>query len=371
MWTKVKFSEVIESPPKISLKKGDLFSFIPMETVNPSQKHVIPKESKVYTGGGAKFGEGDTILARITPCLENGKIAKVKNLQNGVGFGSTEYLVFRAKKDLLDPDFLFYLAISPQIKETAIKSMIGSSGRQRARKEVIDDLMISIPSYTKQVKIGSILSAYDNLIENNRRRIQLLEQAAHLIYKEWFIRFRFPGHKKSKIIDGLPEGWLQTTLGEVITLKYGKALKAERRQDGFIPVYGSSGIVGFHNQPLVKGRGIIVGRKGNVGSVYWSESDFYPIDTVYFIDSSLCNRYIFYSLKQMTFQSSDTAVPGLNRDYAHRKKLILPPTSLINNFQDSTQGLFDQITTLHKQNSKLTEARNLLLPKLINGEITV
>lgn len=370
-WKQVKFSELVESPPKVTLRKGEKFSFIPMELIIPAQKYVVPIDNKTFTGGGAKFGEGDVIFARITPCLENGKIAKVKGLENGLGFGSTEYLVFRARKNLLDADFLYYLVISPQIREVAIKSMTGSSGRQRAKKEAIDELAILVPSYEKQVKIAAILSTYDDLIENNLSRIQLLEQAARLIYEEWFIRFRFPGHEQMQIIDGLPEGWKKKQLGEIITLKYGKALKAEDRFDGKIPVYGSSGIVGYHNQAIVKGPSIIVGRKGNVGSIYWSQSDFYPIDTVYYIDASHANRFLYYSLKNLVFHSSDSAVPGLNRDYAHRQPLIYPQESIIYHFEEMTKILFEQILHLENYNQKLTQARDLLLPKLMNGEIQV
>lgn len=278
----------------------------------------------------------------------------------------TTYYVQIKDKTNTNIKFIYYLLKTLNLKSLNTDAAVPGLNRNNA-------LRIPIKKLPKQLqeKIISFLSPYDDLIENNSRRIQLLEQAAHLIYEEWFIRFRFPGHKEIKIMNGLPENWIRTTLGEVLTLRYGKALKAEERHDGFIQVYGSSGVVGLHNQPLVKGPGIILGRKGNVGSVYWSENDFYPIDTVYYIDSSCCNRYIFYCLKQMTFQSNDTAVPGLNRDYAHHKEINLPLKSIILKFQDTTKVLFDQISVLQKQNYKLTEARDLLIPKLISGEIVL
>lgn len=280
-------------------------------------------------------------------------------------------MILRPKRDILDSAFLSYYLTSPRM-QSILLSLAGSGGTRKAlTKAMLERLLIPSLTLEEQRKIASMLSTCDELIENNRRRIQLLEQTAWLIYEEWFIRFRFPGHEKVRIVDGLPEGWKKKQLGEIITLKYGKALKAEDRFDGKIPVYGSSGIVGYHNQAIVKGPSIIVGRKGNVGSIYWSQLDFYPIDTVYYIDTSHANRFLYYSLKNLVFHSSDSAVPGLNRDYAHRQSLIYPQESIIYHFEEITKILFEQILHLENYNQKLTQARDLLLPKLMNGEIQV
>jgi type I restriction enzyme S subunit len=224
---------------------------------------------------------------------------------------------------------------------------------------------------SEQAAIASILSAYDNLIENNRRRIQLLEQAARLLYKEWFVRLRFPGHEHTKIINGIPEGWEKKPLGDVAPLKYGRALKNEDRISGPFPVYGSSGIIGTHTKPLVSGPTIIVGRKGNVGSVYWSPDDCHPIDTVYFIDSERCSFFLYYSLQQMNFISTDVAVPGLNRDFAHSRSILVADQKILRFFEDTVLPLHQQMELLKKQASALAQARDLLLPRLMNGEISV
>lgn len=163
----------------------------------------------------------------------------------------------------------------------------------------------------------------------------------------------------------------EKTLGEVAPFNYGKSLTAENRIGGNIPVYASSGIVGTHNQPLVKGNGIIIGRKGNVGSIYWVAKDYFPIDTVYYIKSDDANLYLYYVLKNMSFLNSDVAVPGLNRDYAHRKTILIPDKKLYTQFIESAYTLHNQIETLHSYNDKLAQARDLLLPKLMNGEVAV
>ena len=139
-WERINFSEIVDFPPKISLDKGELYDNIPMAVVEGRIKYVQEINKKIYTGGGAKFANGDTIFARITPCLENGKIAKIKGLEKKVGFGSTEFFVFRAKKNVSDPDFVYYLAKSEIIRQPAIKSMTGASGRQRAEKELLKTL---------------------------------------------------------------------------------------------------------------------------------------------------------------------------------------------------------------------------------------
>jgi type I restriction enzyme S subunit len=222
-----------------------------------------------------------------------------------------------------------------------------------------------------QKKIEELISPYDDLIENNRRRIQLLEESARLLYKEWFVHLRFPGHEHVKVVDGVPEGWTKEPLREVLTLNYGKALKSENRVPGLFPVYGSSGIVGQHNKALVEGSAIVLGRKGNVGSVYWVSSDFYPIDTVYFIKREQANLYLYFALQFTQFINTDVAVPGLNRDMAYSREILLPENSILNRFLDEVTPLQQQIEKLGDYNKKLGQARDLLLPKLMSGEIVV
>jgi type I restriction enzyme S subunit len=198
-----------------------------------------------------------------------------------------------------------------------------------------------------------------------------LEQAARLLYREWFVHLRFPGHEGVKIKDGVPEGWEKKPLGEIGKLNYGKGLKADNRIPGPFPVYGSSGVIGTHEKALVKGPGIIIGRKGNVGSVYWSDSDYYPIDTVYFIDSSSSSYYLYYALLYTQFINTDVAVPGLNRDFAHSCEIFLPDATILGLFEESVTPIHNQISKLRKYNKTLERARDLLLPRLMSGEIAI
>ena len=172
-------------------------------------------------------------------------------------------------------------------------------------------------------------------------------------------------------MNGVPERWQEKTLRKVATLNYGKALKDSTRIPGDVPVYGSSGIVGRHNKALVAGPGIILGRKGNVGSVRWSHSDFFPIDTVYFIASDQSNFHLYLTLQHMQFMSTDVAVPGLNRDFAYSRLVLRPSSTIAQRFEDEVTPIFFQIQKLTDWNGNLAKARDLLLPRLMNGSLTV
>jgi type I restriction enzyme S subunit len=272
---------------------------------------------------------------------------------------------------VLNKRFLYYLFNTRTVRDQINGSATGTKVRHTAPERIYRVNVIVPSDVSEQKRIASTLSAYDDLIENNRRRIQLLEQSARLLYKEWFVHLRFPGHEHVRIVDGVPEGWEKKCIGEVAPLKYGKALKKDDRAPGAFPVYGSSGIVGSHNKALVVGPAIVVGRKGNVGSVYWIKDDFHPIDTVYYIESVHCSIYLYYALLHMKFINTDVAVPGLNRDYAHSRELLIPKNCIFNLFEDTAVVIHDQIDQLTKYNESLGRARDFLLPRLMNGEVTI
>lgn len=272
--------------------------------------------------------------------------------------------------DCLRPEFLFYFFLYKG-RTGYLSSLFTGSTIKHLPREKLALVEVPVPPHSTQDHIASVLSAYDDLIENNRRRIQLLEQAARLLYKEWFVRLRFPAHEHTKIINGVPEGWEKKPLGDVAPLKYGKALKYNDRIPGPFPVYGSSGVVGSHSKPLVPGPTIIVGRKGNVGSVYWSTEDCHPIDTVYYIDSAHCSFFLYYALQQMNFISTDVAVPGLNRDYAHSRPMLVADQKILRLYEDTVSPLHEKMELLKRQASTLANARDLLLPRLMNGGIAV
>ena len=194
---------------------------------------------------------------------------------------------------------------------------------------------------------------------------------AEELYREWFVRMRFPGHQNTKFVKGVPEGWEITRLGEILELAYGKALKESDREPGEFHVYGSGGIVGSHSRALVENEGIIVGRKGNVGAVHFSDRGFFPIDTVFYVVSELPLTFLFFLLQMMNFINNDAAVPGLNRNQAYSNQLFYPGSNLIIKFAEMVDPIFDMKHQLQAQNENLIQTRDLLLPRLISGKLAV
>lgn len=270
----------------------------------------------------------------------------------------------------LETDFLRYLVASPAFQAHIETITTGVNVPHISGKDILS-YSFALPPLATQQRIAEILSTYDNLIDNNNRRIALLEESIHLLYKEWFVRLHFPSYESVKVVDGIPDGWQRKSLKDIATLNYGKSLTKQDRKDGSIPVYGSSGIVGYHDKALVKGSGIIVGRKGNIGTVYWCPTSFYPIDTVYYIDSSEASFFLYHTLSNLSFISADAAVPGLNRNYAYSFPLLIPTNNLRESFEALAIPIYKQLHCLQVCNNRLTTARDLLLPRLMNGSIAV
>jgi type I restriction enzyme S subunit len=217
-WTESCLSDIALINPRETIKKGSTSKSVAMEKLVPYCRKVDGFELKAFKGG-TKFRNQDTLLARITPCLENGKTAYVDILEDGeVGFGSTEYIVIRPKKGLSDSKFLYYFSISPRFREEAIKLMTGTSGRQRVQTDQIVSKNFAFPKLPEQKAIASVLTSFDDKIELLRQQNQTLEEIAQTLFKEWFVDFRFPG--VGKMIDSelglIPEGWKVGKIGELI-----------------------------------------------------------------------------------------------------------------------------------------------------------
>lgn len=216
------------------------------------------------------------------------------------------------------PRFLYYAL---RAERDRLVAFAGGTAQKNLLLRDLRAFTVTVPPMSAQHRITSVLSAYDDLIENNARRIKILEEMAQMLYREWFVNFRFPGHPNVRMVDSelgpIPEGWMQTRLGEFLTLEYGKALKAGDRLGGPFPVYGSSGVIGSHSEKLADGPGLIVGRKGNVGSVFLSHSGFWVIDTAYHVRSEVSRHFLYFNLRTQNFLNNDAAVPGLNRNQAH------------------------------------------------------
>jgi type I restriction enzyme, S subunit len=318
----------------------------------------------------SKPEKGDILFAHIGASM--GETAFIKTKKE---FSIKNVALFKPDSKKINNKFLYYYVISPKF-QNEIKNCKRGTAQPFFSLDFLRNYLINYPEdHRIQMKIAVILSAYDDLIENNTHRIKILEKMAQAIYSEWFINFHFPGYEGVRMVESelglIPEGWEIRKLGDKIELCYGKGLKTENRKDGTVPVFGSSGIIGYHDQAISKGPGIIIGRKGNVGSIYWSDVGFYPIDTVYYVKSKLALHYTFYNLQKQNFLNNDAAVPGLNRNQAYSLPLLVPDSDTLDEFEKLSEIFFNLCKLLEIINTNLRYTRDLLLPKLISGEIDV
>jgi type I restriction enzyme S subunit len=386
-WKPYTFNEAVECNPKVTAKKGDIIENCEMEDINPSYKFLYPREGKLYKGSNSKFQNGDTVFARITPCLENGKIAQVKGLKRNCGIGSTEFFVFRGKKNISDNDFVYYLSKTNLVRDTAVNSMTGASGRQRADIKAVKKISISLPPPLTQKRIASILSAYDDLIEVNNQRIKLLEQTARELYKEWFVRMRFPGYKQAKFKKGVPDNWKTIAISDVVDFKMGQSPKSEfYNEDGIgLPFHQGVGNYGLRF-PEHKVFCSVNGRIANEGDVLFSVRA--PVGRLNIADRKLIigrglaalrhkkglNNYLFYLL-QNEFSKEDLIGNGsifnsVGKDELKKFK-IFDVGDLAKKFNDFVEPIDKQLLVLIHQNTQLRQIRDRLLPRLISGKLQV
>lgn len=385
----MNFLDHIEINPAIRMTKGEEYSFVDMASV--STKNRIPDhvERKQFSSG-VRFQKGDTVIARIEPCLQNGKKFYCKEIE--VGFGSTEFVVFRPKDDEVDSLYLYYFMQQNYIRQSMINSMTGSTGRQRVNNDVFQDLEISIPGVDDQRKIGKALSSYDELIENNNKQIALLEELANGLYKEWFCNYRFPGWERTTFIDGLPEGWTKCSLGQVIDFNPQIVLDKEREKDS-VPMAAlsvnsmlldcrefkktkSNAGSKFQNGDTLLARITPCLENGKTAYVMGIDSDEGAVGSTEFIvmRSKQINPYMVYLLartndfREMAIKTM-TGSDGRQRAQVELIKgheYILPCKEIIIRFGEMVKPVFESIFSKNCQNICLAESRDRLLARLIS-----
>lgn len=375
-WQKVKLGDVVRvNPDSVGRDfkyKRILYTDISSVGTATSENPVELNLDEAPSRARRLVKNGDSILSTVRPNRRSFLFIKEPE-ENWVV--STGFAVLRSGKGI-DSRFLYYLVTNQSFTDYLTLHAKGAA-YPAVDTQTIEDAIVELPPISEQQKIADILSTYDNLIENNIKRIKILEQMAQELYKEWFVYFRFPGYENVKMVESgtefgkIPEGWGVKNLGDIMELAYGKALKESDRIVGDIAVYGSSGIVGSHNKKLITGPGIVVGRKGNVGSVYWVDQDFYPIDTTFYVKTSIRLPFIFYLLKRQNFFSGDAAVPGLNRNQAYMNLVLLPKEPFLAKFEEKMIDWFALRWNLIRQMECLCQARDLLLPNLVGGKVAI
>lgn len=398
-WKTYKLSDFIEMNPKVHLKTGQEYSFVEMKDLDANNKYVLPSILKELKGG-AKFQNGDTLFARITPCLENGKICQVKGLKNNLGFGSTEFLVFRGKEIVSDSDFVFYLSRTPEFRTFAEANMIGTSGRQRVAKEAFGNLEMKLPPLPEQTAIASILSALDDKIELNLQMNKTLEEMAMALYKHWFVDFG--PFKDGKFVDSelgkIPEGWEVKKIKEFGDIICGKTPSKKDESNFSESGFPFIKIPDMHGKVFVSETTEKISDTGHktqlnkllpegcinvscIATVGLVSINAFPSHTNQQINSINPFRksytYFLYStmihLKDRFLNEASGGSATLNMNTSTFSNIIIlaPEEIELITFDTVVTSLYEKIRGNLFENQTLILQRDSLLPKLISGEIRV
>ena len=375
-WFEKRLDEIAEFNPRESLKKASIAKKISMDKLQPFCRDVPGFELEPYSGG-TKFRNGDTIMARITPCLENGKTAKVSVLENGeVGFGSTEYIVFRAK-DGCDPDFLYYLVTSPIVRGPAIKSMVGSSGRQRVQTDVLQTLMVKVPDLETQQSISGILKSLDDKIAANRKINDNLEQQVKALFLNYYnqstteVRFTdliqilgggTPKTSEISYWNGKIPLFTPKDVGNPYTLNTEKSI-TEAGLD-------------HCNSRLFPVNTVFVTARGTVGKVALAGVPMAMNRSCYALIGKDIHQILvyFYTLKaveRLKYKASGAVFDAIiTRDF-EMENLKTLSNSATEDFIVKAEPVYQLILNNTIENQRLGKLRDTLLPQLMSGELDV
>jgi len=392
-WRELPFSDAVMVNPRVELKRGVEYPFVDMQALNPGARCVYPSEHRIFDGGGSRFAPGDTLMARITPCLENGKTGRFCAPPDSMAHGSTEFIVIRGREGVTDTAYAYYLTRWEGVSGYAISQMTGTSGRQRVPTESLDHLLVPIAPLHEQRAIARILGTLDDKIELNRRMNETLEAIARVIFKSWFV---------DATLEEFPKGWNESELGEiaeVIDCLHSK--KPERRptgkpllqlcnirDDGLIDMTdtyyiteddyrywisrmeGSPGDCVITNVGRVaataqipEGLRVALGR--NMTGMRCRSSFPYPTFLIEGLRSSAMKEEIV--LKTDT----GTILDALNVRNIPRLRFVKPTNEAAARFEAICRPLRAKMEQNAAESHTLAALRDTLLPKLISGEMRV
>ncbi|MDE5738146.1 MAG: restriction endonuclease subunit S [Oscillospiraceae bacterium] len=385
-WKICQLQDIVIFNPKETLKKGTLAKKITMDMLKPFCRDIITFEFSEFNGG-TKFRNNDTIMARITPCLENGKTAKVNILEdNEIGFGSTEYIVFRAIENISNDDFIYYLICSSIVREPAIKSMVGSSGRQRVQIDVLKNLKINIPDLETQCKIGSLLRFLDEKIALNDKINQNLEQQAQAIFKSWFVDFEPFGGV-------MPDDWKKGNLLDIADYLNGLAmqkyrpknneialpvLKIRELRQGICDANSELCSVNIKSEYIIQNGDVIFSWSGSLLVDFWCGGKCGLNQHLFKVTSKKYDKWFYYSWTKYHLDNfiniakdMATTMGHIKREELKKSVIFIPNTYDYQKIHNLLKPIYDMIIHNRIENQYLSTIRDSLLPKLMNGEIDV
>jgi len=410
-WMTMPFDQAVQVNPAVPLKRGFVYPFVDMQSVNPYSRSVGPSEMREFSGGGSRFIAGDTLMARITPCLENGKIARfAPNGEQMMGHGSTEFIVIRGRPNVTDNDFAYYLTKWDGVRLYLISQMTGSSGRQRVPTSALSQCEVVIPPIKEQRAIACILGALDDKIELNRRMNQTLEDMARAIFKSWFVDFDpvrykaagqhppglaphiadlFPDSFTDFDLGQIPKGWNVRSLTEEFNLTMGQSPPGHTyNEDGQgLPFY--QGIRDFgYRYPKKRVFCINPSRIAEAGDTLVSVRA--PVAEVNMASEKCCigrglsalrhrsgsRSYTYYSIKSLKqtlakFEAEGTVFGAITKKGFESIKVISIPLQIVKQFENLLFPIDERIAVNEREIHVLESTRDALLPKLISGELRV
>ncbi|MBF0565614.1 MAG: restriction endonuclease subunit S [Nitrospirae bacterium] len=417
-WTTVSYSEAVSVNPRVELKRGQDYPFVDMQAINQSSRCVHSSESRLFEGGGARFVTGDTLMARITPCLENGKIARFCAEPETAAHGSTEFIVIRGRDGITDTAFAYYLTKWEKVCGYAINQMTGTSGRQRVPTTALDHLSVSIPPLPEQQAIAHILGTLDDKIECLRRMNETLAAMARAIFKSWFVDFDpvrskaqgrdsglpkpianlFPSEFENSELGEIPKGWYITTIRELSSnIQYGLTQSASTEPVGprFLRITDiQGGRVDWGNVPYcfvspeehdryhLKPHDILVARTGastgeNIYLPEVPEAVFASYLVRFHFEDPATARLVGAFMRTPAYFNfvagniGGSAQPNASAQVLARVRLVVPTSEVSKRFFEIVASL-DKLISDNNENSRTMAAiRDALLPKLLSGEIRI
>ncbi|RKU22471.1 restriction endonuclease subunit S [Candidatus Poribacteria bacterium] len=410
-WDVVKLGDVVQINPRRTLPKKETAFHLAMQDVEGYRREITAHSSKEFRGSGARFQNGDTLLARITPCLENGKTVYVDCLKpNQIGHGSTEFIVLSGIEDKTDNLFVYYLARDPSLRTFAIHSMQGSTGRQRVDADSLRLFEFSLPPIEEQCRIAHILSTLDDKIELNRQMNETLEATARAIFKSWFVNFDpvkanvegrkppcmdaetaalFPSVLQDSRLGEVPEGWKVATIDEDFNLVMGQSPPGStynEDEEGMLFYQGRRDF-GFR-YPTQRvyctapkrfaGKGdTLVSVRAPVGDINMASEKCSIGRGVAAIRHKTRSRsYTYYTMQSLQevfsrYEAEGTVFGSINKTDFQTLPCLRPPDEIVEVFERLVFPLDQTIENNENESRTLAHTRDTLLPKLLSGEIRV
>lgn len=385
-WQTIRAADFMEFNPRLSIKKGTVATKISMDKLRPFNK-TVPDTEQAEFSGGTKFANGDTIMARITPCLENGKTAFVDCLrENEIAFGSTEFIVLRAKPGVSDPQFIYYLATSPEFRNVAIKSMVGSSGRQRVQRPVLENLELTVPELPEQENIGRFLAELDDKIALNEKINDNLEQQATACFQELFVTNANPNWKIGTISDlgtviggstppkSKPEYYTDNGIAWItpkdLSINKSKFISHGETDITELGLKNSSASIMPEGTVLFSSRAPIGYIAISDGKVTTNQG-FKSVVPKPEIGTAFVYFFLKHNLPAIEGAASGSTFKEVSGSTMKNIPVVIPDASTLARFNGFCSPLFNEQKILEQENQHLASLRDTLLPKLMSGELDV